>query len=84
MRSKEIQFYQQLSLLVRIRLIHQHTSSGKKVKDSSNVKLVKVTPKPTNVAEPTLLMINNFKIEIAAEVTSLKITKLISVDRENI
>lgn len=58
----------------------------KKVKDSSNgnVKLVKVSPKLKVVAEPTLLMINNFKIEIPADISSMKIAKIISVIRENI
>lgn len=56
----------------------------KKVKENGNVKLVKVSPKPTVVSEPTLLMINNFKIEIPADISSTKIAKIISVIRENI
>lgn len=42
------------------------------------------SPKTTVVAEPTLLIIDNFKIEIPADISSTKITKLISVIIENI
>lgn len=57
---------------------------SKKVKDGNKEKLVKVTPKTAVVAEPTLLMINNFKIEIPASASSQKIAKIISVIREDI
>lgn len=57
---------------------------SKKVKDSNKVKLVKVTPKTTVIAEPTLLMINNFRIEIPTSASSQKIAKIISVIREEV
>lgn len=60
----------------------QNWLSRDKPKNSN--KLVKVTPKGKLPLEPTLLMVNNIKIEIPATVSTLKIAKIISVIRENI
>lgn len=53
-----------------------------KPKNTDN--LVKVTPQKEISIEPTLLMVNNIKIEFPATVSTLMIAKIISVIREDI
>ncbi len=54
----------------------------KKFEDKKEVKLIKITPRPELSSKPTLIMINNIKLEIPGDVSSDKITKIISVIRE--